>query len=176
MEEEIELSSGDDALERVDSTSRASIKASENGLMRVTTLKRSSTQFGRPDLTHNLKVTVVSGHELAARDKWSKKSDPFCVVKLGEKSFKTGVKKKNLNPRWEEEFTFKVGADLVGSLEINVFDWNRIGDSDDMGACHILLADIMKGCEDNSGKWEQEVTLDDTESGSLRIRYVLELI
>jgi Ca2+-dependent lipid-binding protein len=31
-------------------------------------------------------------------------SDPFCILKISEQKFKTKVKKRTLNPVWNEKF------------------------------------------------------------------------
>ena len=47
-----------------------------------------------------LDVTVVEGVDLQAKD-LNNKSDPFCVVKLGEQQEQTTpVINNNLNPKW----------------------------------------------------------------------------
>ncbi|CAL9759170.1 unnamed protein product [Musa acuminata subsp. burmannicoides] len=53
-----------------------------------------------------LKVRVLRGVNLAYRD--ARGSDPYVVLRMGSQKVKTGVKKKNVNPEWNEELTLSV--------------------------------------------------------------------
>eukprot|EP01100_Stratorugosa_tubuloviscum_P000462 TRINITY_DN1104_c1_g2_i2.p1 TRINITY_DN1104_c1_g2~~TRINITY_DN1104_c1_g2_i2.p1 ORF type:complete len:274 (-),score=79.77 TRINITY_DN1104_c1_g2_i2:38-826(-) len=54
-----------------------------------------------------LDVTVKQGRNLSIKDKSTKSSDPYCVVRLNKTRFKTAIRKKNLNPTWDQNFKFK---------------------------------------------------------------------
>ncbi len=61
--------------------------------------------------THpTLEVYIKSGSTLVVRDK-NGASDPYCEVSVGDLSLKTDVKKKTLNPVWNEMFDFSVKVD-----------------------------------------------------------------
>lgn len=56
-------------------------------------------------------------------------SDPYVKLSLsGEKlhTRKTTVKKKTLNPEWNEEFKLSVKDPQAQILHINVFDWDKV--------------------------------------------------
>lgn len=56
-------------------------------------------------------------------------SDPYVKVKLTEDktpSKKTMVKHKNLNPEWDQEFTFVVKDPETQAIEFNVYDWEQV--------------------------------------------------
>ena len=53
----------------------------------------------------NLIIKIVKANNLVNADIFDL-SDPFCVVKVGEQSQKTKVIDNNLNPIWEEIFSF----------------------------------------------------------------------
>ena len=56
-------------------------------------------------------------------------SDPYVKLNLsGEKhsSKKTTVKKKTLNPEWNEEFKLSVKDPQSQMLLINVYDWDKV--------------------------------------------------
>lgn len=64
----------------------------------------------------SIKVTIVSATDLVNADAllggrvdamFGGKSDPYVIVKLGEEKFKTKTMKNNLNPEFNEEFTFQ---------------------------------------------------------------------
>jgi len=53
-------------------------------------------------------VTLLSGHDIHAVDRGGK-SDPFAVFTLnGERVYKSQIKKKTLNPEWNEDFPISV--------------------------------------------------------------------
>lgn len=63
-------------------------------------------------------------------------SDPYVKLNLsGEKlpSKKTTIKKKTLNPEWNEEFKLSVKDPLSQVLHINVYDWDKVGSHDRLG-------------------------------------------
>lgn len=76
-----------------------------------------------------LKVTVVEAADLLASDP-NGKSDPFCVVKLGEnQEQRTDVIPASLNPRWNHSVSGKSPTMLCGKrlpllLHLVSFRWN----------------------------------------------------
>jgi Ca2+-dependent lipid-binding protein len=53
--------------------------------------------------------------------------DPYVIVSVGDEKQKTTVKKKTLNPRWQEEFTFQlINVNMESMVKFVVFDWHRI--------------------------------------------------
>ncbi|XP_051149981.1 synaptotagmin-2-like isoform X2 [Andrographis paniculata] len=72
-------------------------------------------------------------------------SDPYVRMNLvGEKvgAKKTTVKYKNLNPEWNEEFTFVVKDPSKQTLKFKVHDWDEVGSHDKMGINVIHLKDL----------------------------------
>ncbi|XP_050310849.1 multiple C2 and transmembrane domain-containing protein isoform X4 [Anthonomus grandis grandis] len=78
---------------------------------------------------HNLKdvghltVKVYKATGLAAADIGGK-SDPFCVLELGNARLQTQTEYKTLTPQWNKIFTFNV-KDINNVLEIVVYDEDR---------------------------------------------------
>lgn len=75
-----------------------------------------------------LHVKVVKAMKLKKKDLLGA-SDPYVKLKLtGDKlpSKKTTVKHKNLNPEWNEEFTFVAKDPQSQSLDISVYDWEQV--------------------------------------------------
>ncbi|CAI9296131.1 unnamed protein product [Lactuca saligna] len=63
-------------------------------------------------------------------------SDPYVKLKLsGEMlpSKKTTIKKKTLNPVWNENFKLVVKDPQAQTLQVNVFDWDKVGSHDRLG-------------------------------------------
>jgi len=71
------------------------------------------------------------------------KSDPYCKIKFGHKSFETKDKKNDLSPVWKETFEFHTDAN---QLEVTVKD-KDIGFDDELGTCVIAKNEFpqMKG-------------------------------
>ncbi|KAK3000621.1 hypothetical protein RJ639_020713 [Escallonia herrerae] len=82
-----------------------------------------------------LHVTVVRAVRLLKMDLLGL-SDPYVKLSLsGEKlpAKKTTIKKKNLNPVWNEDFKLIVKEPESQLLNINVFDWDKVGAHDRLG-------------------------------------------
>ncbi|XP_051139426.1 synaptotagmin-2 [Andrographis paniculata] len=91
-----------------------------------------------------LHVKVVRAIKLKKKDLLGA-SDPYVKVNLTEDklpSKKTTVKYKNLNPEWDEEFTFVVKDPEGQVLELTVYDWEQVGSHDKMGLNVIPLKDL----------------------------------
>lgn len=75
-----------------------------------------------------LKVKVVRAFKLLKKD-FLGASDPYVKLSLtGERlpGKKTTVKKKNLNPEWNEEFKLTVRDPSAQVLELHVYDWDKV--------------------------------------------------
>lgn len=88
-----------------------------------------------------LLVHVVEARGLPAMD-LNGLSDPYVRVQLGKHRSKTKVMKKNLNPFWDEEFSFRVG-DLNEELIISVLDEDKYFSDDFLGQIKIPLAKVL---------------------------------
>ncbi|CAI9772993.1 unnamed protein product [Fraxinus pennsylvanica] len=88
-----------------------------------------------------LRVKVVRATKLLKMDLLGL-SDPYVKLRLGgEKlsSKKTTIKKKTLNPEWNEEFKLSVKDPLSQVLHIDVFDWDKVGAHDRLGTQFVPL-------------------------------------
>ncbi|XP_044745710.1 multiple C2 and transmembrane domain-containing protein-like isoform X2 [Coccinella septempunctata] len=98
---------------------------------------------------HNLKdvghlvVKVYRASGLAAADIGGK-SDPFCVLELGNARLQTQTEYKTLTPNWNKIFTFNV-KDINSSLEITVYDEDRDHKMEFLGKLIIPLLRIRNG-------------------------------
>uniref|UniRef100_A0AAZ3P7H0 C2 domain-containing protein n=1 Tax=Oncorhynchus tshawytscha TaxID=74940 RepID=A0AAZ3P7H0_ONCTS len=94
-----------------------------------------------------LSINLKEGRNLVIRDRCGT-SDPYVKFKLdGKTLYKSKVVYKNLNPTWNESFSFPV-RDLDQRLYIKVYDRDLTMD-DFMGSSYLLLSDLEmeKVCE-----------------------------
>ncbi|XP_075569699.1 multiple C2 and transmembrane domain-containing protein 2 isoform X4 [Pelecanus crispus] len=90
-----------------------------------------------------LQVKVLKAVDLLAAD-FAGKSDPFCVLELGNDSLQTHTVYKNLNPEWNKVFTFPI-KDIHDVLEVTVFDEDGDKPPDFLGKVAIPLLSIKNG-------------------------------
>ncbi|KAJ5733676.1 hypothetical protein N7493_002462 [Penicillium malachiteum] len=109
--------------------------SSTPGQSRSTSPMRSPTD-PKPLL---LKVTVIRGRNLAAKDRGGT-SDPYLVVTLGDGRQSTPTIFKSLNPEWNVSFDMPLGG--VPLLECICWDHDRFG-KDYLGEFDIALEDIF---------------------------------
>ncbi|KAL7150175.1 hypothetical protein ABFS83_05G092500 [Erythranthe nasuta] len=91
-----------------------------------------------------LKVNIQRAMKLKKKDLLGT-IDPYVKLNLTDDklpSKKTTVKHKNLNPEWNEQFTFVVKDPQAQVLELNVFDWEQVGIHDKMGLNIIPLKEL----------------------------------
>uniref|UniRef100_A0A7N0UMD5 Uncharacterized protein n=1 Tax=Kalanchoe fedtschenkoi TaxID=63787 RepID=A0A7N0UMD5_KALFE len=91
-----------------------------------------------------LHVKVVRAMKLNKKDLLGA-SDPYVKIKITEDklpSKKTTVKHKNLNPEWNEEFTYVVKDPETQALEFIVYDWEQVGKHDKLGMNVVPLKEL----------------------------------
>ncbi|KAL6524840.1 Synaptotagmin-2 [Orobanche minor] len=91
-----------------------------------------------------LNVNIVRAMKLKKKDILGA-SDPYVKLKLSEEklpSKKTTVKHKNLNPEWNEEFTFVIKDPETQVLELTVYDWEQVGSHEKMGLNVVPLKEL----------------------------------
>ncbi|XP_017106858.2 multiple C2 and transmembrane domain-containing protein isoform X1 [Drosophila bipectinata] len=96
------------------------------------------------DVGH-LTVKVFGATGLAAADIGGK-SDPFCVLELGNARLQTQTEYKTLTPNWNKIFTFNV-KDITQVLEITVYDEDRDHRVEFLGKLVIPLLRIKSGAK-----------------------------
>uniref|UniRef100_A0A8B9L4D6 C2 domain-containing protein n=1 Tax=Astyanax mexicanus TaxID=7994 RepID=A0A8B9L4D6_ASTMX len=72
------------------------------------------------------------------------KSDPFCVLELGNDRLQTHTVYKTLNPEWDKVFTFPI-KDIHDILEVTVFDEDGDKAPDFLGKVAIPVLSIHNG-------------------------------
>ncbi|CAB3226080.1 unnamed protein product [Arctia plantaginis] len=88
-------------------------------------------------------VKVYGAKGLAAADLGGK-SDPFCVLELGNARLQTHTEYKTLTPNWMKIFTFTV-KDISSILEITVYDEDHDHKVEFLGKLAIPLLSIRNG-------------------------------
>lgn len=90
-----------------------------------------------------LSVKVYSAKGLVAADLGGK-SDPFCVLELGNSRLQTHTEYKTLTPNWMKIFTFTV-KDISSILDITVYDEDHDHKVEFLGKLAIPLLNIRNG-------------------------------
>jgi len=93
-------------------------------------------------LIGTLKVEVIEAKGLPIMDTIGRSSDPYCRLKVGDQEYKTHRKKRDLNPRWDQQFEFYV-TDKRSVLEIAVWDWDRFVSDDFIGKIGIKINEVF---------------------------------
>ena len=122
-----------------------------------------------------LHVTLVRGDSLVSKDA-NGRSDPFVKLSLGKQQHKSSTKKATLNPVWDEEFDFVVGAYELESgqkIRMEVWDWDANGKREFMGSVSfdtkkvIARVLLMAGQASKVLKYTEE--LEETSAGRLHV-------
>ncbi|KAK6476994.1 multiple C2 and transmembrane domain-containing protein 2-like isoform X3 [Huso huso] len=90
-----------------------------------------------------LQVKVLNAVDLIAAD-FVGKSDPFCMLELGNDRLQTHTIYKNLNPEWNKVFTFPI-KDIHDVLEVTILDEDGDKPPDFLGKVAIPLLSIRNG-------------------------------
>lgn len=83
-----------------------------------------------------LAIKLLRATDLRAMDLTT--SDPFVVLKINNRKFRSRTKQRTLHPEYYELFEVDV-SDSRARLEVEVWDWDRFSRNDYMGGCSIQL-------------------------------------
>ncbi|CAJ1056822.1 multiple C2 and transmembrane domain-containing protein 2 [Xyrichtys novacula] len=115
-------------------------------------------QVPGPFQRYLLNINLKQGRNLVIKHKRSGTSDPYVKFKLeGKQLYKSKVIYKNLNPRWNESFSYPL-RDREHIVEVRVYDKNRTAD-EFMGSGTIPLKNL-----ELYKTYEMELRLDDPKS------------
>ncbi|KAK4259178.1 hypothetical protein QN277_005535 [Acacia crassicarpa] len=89
-----------------------------------------------------LVVRVIEAKNLPATD-LNGLSDPYVKIHLGRQKFRTKVVKKSLNPKWDEEFSFRVD-DLNEELHFCVMDEDKYFQDDFVGQLKVPVSHVFE--------------------------------
>lgn len=90
-----------------------------------------------------LKIEVLNGRNLQNKDTFSK-SDPYCMLELGTVAHKTKHLDGDLNPDWNETFTFDVDSGM-DAIALSIWDKNSIKKDVFMGYSFVTFDDCQRG-------------------------------
>ncbi|KAM4733529.1 multiple C2 and transmembrane domain-containing protein 2 isoform 2-T2 [Anableps anableps] len=90
-----------------------------------------------------LQVSVLKANDLPSTD-INGKSNPFCVIELGNCKLQTHTVNRSVNPEWNKTFTFPV-KDIHDVVEVTVFDENGDRSPNLLGKVAIPLLTVQNG-------------------------------
>ncbi|OAJ36509.1 hypothetical protein BDV3_001140 [Batrachochytrium dendrobatidis] len=94
-----------------------------------------------------LKVKIISARNLPIMDRTTDLTDAFVEVKFADSgTYRTQIRRRTLNPVWNEDFRFEVSddADLQNEpLELKVMDYDQITYNDAIGTVFIDLNPLL---------------------------------
>ncbi|EMH72737.1 C2 domain-containing protein [Entamoeba histolytica HM-1:IMSS-B] len=106
------------------------------------TAKPASGSKSMGSETMNIRLTVVNGKQLKAKDLFT--SDPYVIVSVGIEQRKTKTIMKNLNPTWGDSFEFyNVTPGTMATF--TVMDYDKHGKDDPMGNASLVLQKLQPG-------------------------------
>ncbi|XP_050719248.1 uncharacterized protein LOC126999964 isoform X5 [Eriocheir sinensis] len=134
--------------------------------------RRWGTQAGTQDIGDILasglglmELTIIRARDLVAKD-LNGYSDPYCVVKVnGEVKYRTRVKKKTLNPEWEETLMTHLPKH-PDHLSITLWDHDAFG-RDFLGSVSLGEEEVRGMSVSDAPVW---CLLEGTKSGYLEVR------
>jgi hypothetical protein len=101
-------------------------------------LTNSSSTLCSPEIIYWIELCIERGKDLSIKD-FNGTSDPYVKIYYGnEEKYITNTIHKNLNPIWNEKFSFFV-YDLNIPIYFSIFDYDRIGRDESMGSTKIDL-------------------------------------
>jgi len=103
-------------------------------------------------MTETVVVHVIEARNLVNLDIGSL-SDPYCVLSIGKTTFKSKVIQNNLNPKWDQQFTFKDVSVTSSKLVIRLYDEDFIGKDEFMGMVDLDLHAIQQSSELKDQWW-----------------------
>ena len=107
----------------------------------LTSILTNTSAPSSPEQVYWTEVCVERGKDLAVKD-LNGTSDPYVKVLYGnEEKYTTNTVLKNLNPVWNEKFTFFT-HDLHVPIYFQIFDHDRIGRDEPMGSAKLDLSKI----------------------------------
>jgi len=117
-----------------------------------------------------VKINLIDGKNLEKKDKFTRKSDPFCTLTMGKQRFISRPKLRKLNPEWNEYFEFRTIFPVVEKFKLNVFSWGRFTNKN-MGSIVMDLRDLKIGEITN-----RTAKLENCTSGEINLSFQVDFI
>eukprot|EP00127_Corallochytrium_limacisporum_P004452 Clim_evm6s164 gene=Clim_evmTU6s164 len=117
-----------------------------------------------------VKILIESGRDLPVKDILTRSSDPYVTIQVGLEKRITAIKKRNLNPDWNQTFEIPVWGYEKETLKLAVYDSDALpGEPDDlMGEAFYHL----KGCEPGR-VIEQTARLQGAKNGTVKYKLMV---
>eukprot|EP00742_Colponemidia_sp_Colp-10_P008469 GILJ01009176.1.p1 GENE.GILJ01009176.1~~GILJ01009176.1.p1 ORF type:complete len:1090 (-),score=186.68 GILJ01009176.1:145-3414(-) len=112
-------------------------------------LTKRKSLFGDGANSGLLLVHLMRAENLPAAD-FNGLSDPYCTLELGGVKERSPVVFKDLNPTWNQKYEFVVADVLTQSLNIKVWDKDRLMHDDLLGSISIPLSSVT---QDRNSEW-----------------------
>eukprot|EP00794_Sanderia_malayensis_P012225 gene12225-13485_t len=116
-----------------------------------------------------LRIKMIEGRYLEAKDLSilgkNDTSDPYATVVVGAEKFTTSIKKRTLNPIWNETFETLVDECNRQTIQISVFDHDNNSKDDELGEKRISLDRLLE--ESYQDSWVQ---LDKAKTGRIHLQ------
>ncbi|RTG90650.1 uncharacterized protein DC041_0002334 [Schistosoma bovis] len=93
-----------------------------------------------------LHINIISGRNLKAGDKnmiGHRTSDPYCVIRVGARTFTTSVVKETLEPVWNQHFESIVDICHGQSVTFEVYDKDQGNKDDYLGCTSIPVESVV---------------------------------
>uniref|UniRef100_A0A094ZFI4 Extended synaptotagmin-2 n=1 Tax=Schistosoma haematobium TaxID=6185 RepID=A0A094ZFI4_SCHHA len=115
-----------------------------------------------------LHINIISGRNLKAGDKnviGHRTSDPYCVIRVGARTFTTSVVKETLEPVWNQHFESIVDICHGQSVTFEVYDKDQGNKDDYLGCTSIPVESVV-----SEGEIDTWSSLEGVKTGSLHIQ------
>ncbi|XP_049846632.1 extended synaptotagmin-2-B isoform X1 [Schistocerca gregaria] len=125
-----------------------------------------------PDPEGVVRIHVVEAKNLMKKDMkmlGMGKSDPYCIVSIGGKTFRTQTIDNTLNPKWDFWCEAKITSQKAQMLSFELWDWDPgfpgIENDDFLGRATVELSQVTK-----KGKVGMWLTLEGAKRGMVHVR------
>jgi len=117
---------------------------------------------------YKLNIEILEARDLISEDMFSRSSDPYVKVAIGDSIRETQVVHHNTNPLWNENIGNFFVEDLDTEINIEVFDWDRIGKHDSLGHARLNFGRLIHSFDTRS--IAMSVPLENVKSGTVDMR------
>ncbi|XP_062516683.1 multiple C2 and transmembrane domain-containing protein 1-like isoform X2 [Corticium candelabrum] len=135
------------------------------------TTEAKNVQLPVPGMKYKLLIHLISGTDLAIRDK-SGTSDPYVKFRIGNRRSKSNTIFKDLNPVWNELFVMKVD-NVSDQMKVKVYDYDYALTDDFMGYAFVDLSNLALGESHVQTIYLEDEESEDENLGFLTLRLKL---